>query len=133
MLLEFAYPSHKRRSFLRFFLRFFSTKKASRRVSTHRTFQKRVYGNDVSWILTQAFSICEKILEMKKLDFALNFSMSHSCNIMRNANWLNKSKILLPHIYNLSQGQSDKSGRFFISDHFYVVQHWTVTLAESLS
>ncbi len=39
-------------------------------------------------VLTQAFSKCEKILEMKKIDLALNFSMSHSWNMMKNGNWL---------------------------------------------
>ncbi len=37
--------------------------------------------------LTQAFSNYGKVLEMKKIDFALNFSMSHSWNMTKNGNW----------------------------------------------
>ena len=41
--------------------------------------------NSGSQAQVQAFSDCEKILEMKKkIDFTLNFSMSHSCYMMKN-------------------------------------------------
>ncbi len=89
--------------------------------------------------LTQDVSKCEKILEMKTIDFSRSLSISKSTKMMKNGAWLfcfscfDKSKILLQDIFNLSYGPSDRSGPISNFSHFLLPMDGPVADADIVS
>ncbi len=71
--------------------------------------------------LTQDVSKCEKILEMKKIDFLHYLTISQSSKMMKNGG------------FNLSYGPSDRSGTFSNFSHFLLPMDGLVSCPDIVS